>query len=178
MSPQEILTFWFVENGPDQWFKKDEIFDACIRDRFSMIHQSIVGGETAAWREAPEGRLAEILVLDQFSRNMFRGTPAAFAYDDLALSLVREAVLSGDDMRVPPERRHFFYMPYMHSESPDAHQEGIGLFKKLGNGSALKYEMEHESIIDRFGRFPHRNQILSRASTPEEIEFLKNHKGF
>jgi len=178
MTPHDILHFWFVENGPDQWFKKDEAFDEAIRERFLEIYKEALADKTAAWRATPEGRLAEIVVLDQFSRNMFRGTSRAFGADEKALALAQEAVAQGDDLLVDPRRRVFFYMPYMHSESLDVHQQALPLFEKLGNESALSYEHAHRKILERFGRYPHRNESLKRASTPEEVEFLKIDAGF
>lgn len=181
MTPQDVLDFWFKE-ASGKWFSKDETFDAKIRERFSDTYEKIVRDETRDWRKTPEGRLAEILVLDQFSRNMFRGTTKAFAADELALSLAEEAVKAGDDKKLSPRERHFLYMPFMHSESREAHKKAFWLFLKLAlvtfNWGAFLYEIKHKKIIDRFGRYPHRNAILGRASTPEEIEFQKTHKGF
>ena len=178
MTPHDILTFWFEESNPDQWFEKVEAFDQEIRTRFLATHERVVRGETLEWRDTPEGKLAEVIVLDQFSRNMFRGTPRAFAYDALALARAQEAIANGDDMRVPPLQRQFFYMPLMHSELLAVHTESRSLFEALGNESLLKYETEHTDIIERFGRYPHRNKVLGRASTPEEEAFLEHHEGF
>lgn len=180
MSPQEVLSFWFEESTPQQWFTKSDEFDEKIRERFLQTYQAIIKGETAPWRETPEGRLAEIIVLDQFSRNMFRNKPEAFANDALALKLAEEAVRIGVDKQLPRERRHFLYMPYMHSESRAVHKKAVWLFLSLlpqGWGTFV-YELKHKKIIDRFGRYPHRNAILGRVSAPEEVEFLKSHKGF
>ena len=178
MRPEDILSFWFVEHGPDDWFSKSDAFDALIRERFGAHHAFIVRGESVAWRQTADGRLAEIIVLDQFSRNMFRGMPEAFAYDELALSRAREAITVGADKEVDPVRRHFFYMPYMHSESLAAHEEALPLFEALGNESALRYERLHKEQIERFGRYPHRNAVLGRESTPEELAFLEATPGF
>lgn len=178
MTPEAILHFWFTECTPGDWFRKSDTFDAKIKERFLAVHEAVTRGETKEWRKTPEGRLAEVIVLDQFSRNMFRGTPEAFAYDPLALKLAEEAVAAGDDMKLEPKLRHFLYMPYMHSESKEVHERGLKLFESLGQRDVLGYELEHKAIIDRFGRYPHRNEILGRASTPEELEFLKTHSGF
>lgn len=178
MTPESVINFWFKECTPRNWFTKDDAFDAKMRERFLDTHRAIVAGETAHWRETPEGRLAEILVLDQFSRNMFRGTPASFASDPLALKLAEEAIAVGADKQVPSKMRHFFYMPFMHSESLAAHKKAFWLFLKSFNFGALWYEIDHARVIRRFGRYPSRNAILSRESTPEEIEFLKTHKGW
>ena len=178
MTPADILHFWFEESGPERWFAKDDAFDALIRERFLSTHEDALAGVWAQWRATPDGRLAEILVLDQFSRNLFRGTARAFAADEQALALARDAVAAGDDLRVDAERRAFFYLPYMHSESLAVHSEGLPLFERLGNGSSLAYEHMHREILERFGRYPHRNDILGRESTSEEIEFLKTNEGF
>lgn len=178
ITPEDILRFWFEESSPKQWFSKDDTFDAVIRTRFLDTYHRAVRGETREWRATPQGRLAEIIVLDQFPRNMFRDTPQAFAHDDLALTLAEEVVARGDDMKLAAGQRHFLYMPYMHSESRDAHKKAFWLFLTSFNFGAFRYELKHKRIIDRFGRYPHRNAILGRASTPEEVEFLKTHAGF
>lgn len=175
MTPQDVLNFWFVESGFKKWYAKDPIFDQAIRERFGALHEQALRDELNNWRATPEGRLAEIILLDQFSRNIYRDSAKAFAGDALALQLAQEAVASGADQSVGLERRAFFYMPYMHSESKEAQLAGMPLFESTPNA---KYAREHKEIIDRFGRYPHRNAILGRDSTPEEIEFLKTHKGF
>jgi uncharacterized protein (DUF924 family) len=174
----DIIHFWFEECKPSQWFVKDESFDALVRDRFLLAYENARSGVTAKWRSAPEGRLAEILLLDQFSRNMFRGTPQAFATDALALTLAEDAVRVGDDIKLPLHMRHFIYMPFMHSESKEVHAKALTLFEKLGDQSALRYEIIHKDIIDRFGRYPSRNDILGRSSSSEEMKFLETHSGF
>lgn len=172
-TPQDILHFWFKELTPDLRFTKSSELDQKIRDRYLQIHSDIMNGKTTSWRETPEGRLAEIIVLDQFSRNMFRNSAKAFASDELALSLAQLAVQSGDDKKLPLEQRSFIYMPYMHSEDAQIHRLAVELFSQKGLEETLKYEFMHKKIIDRFGRYPHRNKDLNRASTSEEIEFLK-----
>ena len=154
-------------------FAKSDELDKKIRDRFLSTYKEVINGKTADWRKTPEGRLAEIIVLDQFSRNMFRNSKQAFAADNLALKLAQEMVKSGDDQKIPLEQRAFVYMPYMHSEDPKVHDEAVKLFSQKGLEIGLKFELLHKKIIDRFGRYPHRNEILGRVSTPEEIEFLK-----
>ena len=129
--------------------------------------------ELWTWRENAEGRLAEIIILDQFSRNLYRDQAAAFAQDAQALTLAQEAIRLGLDQQLAPEQRSFLYMPFMHSESKLIHEEALKLFEALGNPINLDFEHRHKVIIDRFGRYPHRNAILGRESTPEEIEFLK-----
>ncbi|MEK2647040.1 DUF924 family protein [Bdellovibrio sp. BCCA] len=173
MDWQPVLDFWFEEIDPSFWFMKDDLFDQQIRTRFSKTYDYVVAGNSAGWRQTPEGRLSEVIVLDQFARNMFRDTPKAFAADPLALHLAQEAVRVGDDQKISLEQRSFIYMPYMHSEDPEVHKKAVELFSQKGLENGLKYEILHKNIIDRFGRYPHRNRVLGRTSTPEEIEFLK-----
>ncbi len=170
---EEVLAFWFEQNGPEQWWTRDPQFDAVIRSRFEALHARAVLGELDGWRDTPEGRLAEIIVLDQFSRNLYRDDPRAFAADGMALALAQEAVRTGADQAVPPVKRQFFYMPYQHSESPRIHEFAVALFESLADPESLDFERRHKAIIDRFGRYPHRNRVLGRASTAEEIAFLK-----
>lgn len=173
MHADDILTFWFHELEPAQWWTKDPELDHAMLHRFGPVHGAAARCELAAWRGSPEGRLAEVIVLDQFSRNLYRGLPQAFAQDALALALAQVAVAAGDDAPLSPEQRSFLYMPYMHSESPLIHQEAVRLFTANGISSNLDFEMLHKDIIDRFGRYPHRNAILGRASTSGEIAFLE-----
>ncbi len=167
---KEVLNFWFEEIEPIQHWKKDPEFDRLIRDRFSRVHAAATKSELWGWRDQPEGRLAEVIVLDQFSRNLFRGQPAAFANDSQALSLAQEAISVGAHKQLGDEQVSFLYMPFMHSESEIIHQAARQLFEGTKN---FEFEVRHNAIIERFGRYPHRNEILSRDSTPEEIEFLK-----
>lgn len=169
---QNVLHFWFEEATAQQHFSKDDAFDATIRARFGDTHTAASRGELFEWRDTPEGRLAEIIVLDQFSRNLYRDSAKAFACDGIALTLAQEAVHTGADRNLSQQQRLFMYMPYMHSESPQIHAVAKALFELLGLAENLKYELAHKAIIDRFGRFPHRNAILGRESTPEELEFL------
>jgi uncharacterized protein (DUF924 family) len=178
MTPIDVLNFWFEETKPEQHFKKDAAFDTQIKQRFLATYWAAVRGELSDWRATPEGRLAEIIILDQFSRNMFRNDPQAFAHDPLALALAQEAVRSGDDMKLAMPMRRYLYLPFEHSESRKVHADAAKLFESLGDEESLKYELLHKEIIDRFGRYPHRNAILGRASTDEEQAFLKEHKGF
>ncbi|MBL4644706.1 MAG: DUF924 domain-containing protein [Candidatus Pacebacteria bacterium] len=175
---QEILMFWFEEVTSKQKFTKDLEFDALVSEKFKDSYWEIVRDETKGWRETPEGRLAEIIVLDQFARNMFRDDKQSFAGDELALELAQEALEAGDDKKVSQERRMFFYKPYMHSESKEVHTEALKIFTEHGDEGNLKYEIKHKSIIDQFGRYPHRNELLGRESTSEELEFLKTNTGF
>lgn len=172
MQPQDVLRFWFEEAKPEQHFEKDPAFDALIRRRFLETHHAASRGELYAWRATAHGRLAEIIVLDQFSRNLFRDSAQAFACDGVALVLAQEAVRLGADQALQPYRRIFLYMPYMHSESRAIHAIDERLFRQPGVDANLKYELKHKAIIDRFSRFPHRNAVLRRASSAEESEFL------
>lgn len=168
----DVLKFWFEEIRPEQHFKKDPAFDALIRARFESLHRAAAQAELSAWRATPAGRLAEIIVLDQFSRNLFRDDARAFACDGMALVLAQEAVRLGADQALEVQRRKFLYMPYMHSESPLIHVDAERLFRQPGLEENLKYEIAHKAIVDRFGRYPHRNAVLGRESTPEELRFL------
>ena len=173
MNPQDVLHFWFEEATPEQLFEKNAAFDAEIRARFGETHAAAARGELASWRETPEGRLAEIIVLDQFSRNLFRDDARAFASDGMALVLAQEAIRAGADQGLPPARRAFLYMPFMHSESRVIHAEAERLFRQPGLENNYAFELKHKAIIDRFGRFPHRNRVLGRTSTSEELAFLE-----
>jgi uncharacterized protein (DUF924 family) len=168
----EVLRFWFEEATPAQWWKKDAAFDAAIARRFAGVHAAAARCECHGWRTTPQGRLAEILVLDQFSRNLFRDAAAAFETDALALALAQEAVAAGADAQLAVEQRRFFYMPYMHSESLVIHDQAVRLFDQPGLEDNLRFEHLHRDIIVRFGRYPHRNGVLGRISTPEEVAFL------
>lgn len=173
MPPAEtVLQFWFEEIDPKAHWRKDEQFDALIARRFQPLHRAAVACELADWRATPVGRLAEVIVLDQFSRNLFRDSPMAWAADPLALALAQEAIRVGADSALVPEQRVFLYMPFMHSESQLIHEHAEGLFERLGMESNLRFERRHRAIIDQFGRYPHRNALLGRSSTPEELEFL------
>lgn len=170
---QKVIHFWFEEIDQSFWFKKSPHFDELIRRRFSHLHQAASFGELNSWRECAHGRLAEIILLDQFSRNMYRDTPNAFAYDTMALTLAQEAIRSKSDQALSKSEKLFIYMPFMHSESKRIHQQAVEIFKNYGNAENLKFELAHKEIIDRFGRYPHRNKILGRISTAEELEFLQ-----
>ena len=173
MTPADVLAFWFNEATPAQWWSKAAAFDRLIETRFGTLHAAASRGELYAWRSRADGRLAEIIVLDQFPRNIFRDRPQSFATDALALVLAQEAVAAGADRTLDPARRAFLYMPYMHSESPLIHAQAVKLFAAPGMENNLAFELRHQAIIDRFGRYPHRNAILGRQSTADEIEFLQ-----
>jgi len=174
MQPHPILHFWFTEVTPKQHYAKDTALDEAIRSRFGATLEAAARCELFAWRVTPEGRLAEILVLDQFSRNVYRDTVRAFAQDALALALAlaQALVASGQDRGLPLAQRSFAYMPYMHSESALIHAQALTLFTQPGMEDSLRFEQRHQAIIQRFGRYPHRNALLGRASTAEELAFL------
>ena len=172
MNYQAILDSWFSPETQPNWFAKSDQFDQSLKEKFGDILEQASRAELWSWRKNADGRLAEIIVLDQFSRNIFRDTPRAFAQDSLALALAQEAISQDLDKQLSPEQRSFLYMPFMHSESKLIHEFALKLFQRLGNPENLEYEIKHKIIIDRFGRYPHRNQILGRESTEEELSFL------
>lgn len=175
---KDLLDFWFKEIDSNLWFKQDDELDEEIIHRFGEAHKKAVAGELSTWRESIHGRLAEIVLLDQFSRNMFRGKPDAFHQDPLALALSQEALRFGKLNELTTEERAFLYIPFMHSESLIIHKTALKLFQEEGMEENLKYEREHYDIIKRFGRYPHRNVVLGRVSTNEEREFLKDFDSF
>ena len=172
MQAQDILHFWFEELSDKQHFAKDTALDAAIRARFGATLEAAARCELFGWRSTAQGRLAEILVLDQFSRNIHRDTARAFAQDALALVLAQELVAGGQDQALTPAQRAFAYMPYMHSESLPIHAQAVTLFGQPGMENNLAFELRHQAIIARFGRYPHRNAILGRSSTAQELAFL------
>ena len=172
MSATTVIQFWFEDIEPRQQFTKDLEFDESIRTKFSETYQLATQGLLYAWREHPLDALAEILVLDQFSRNMFRNTPKAFEADTVALVLAQEAIRKKFDKELNNSKKAFFYMPFMHSESKEIHDIALFLFDQPGLEDSFNFEIKHKTIIDRFGRYPHRNEILGRESTADELEFL------
>ncbi|MDC5851904.1 DUF924 domain-containing protein [Vibrio europaeus] len=168
----DVLDFWFIELEPKDWFVSSSELDKTITSRFGDLLKSAAQSELFTWRDSAKGRLAEVIVLDQFSRNIYRNTPKAFAQDPLALALAQEAISLGLDQKLETKQRSFLYMPFMHSESAIIHQQAIELFNVTGMENNYEFELKHKVIIDRFGRYPHRNDILGRASSPEEVEFL------
>ncbi len=170
---EEILTFWFEQTPEAAWWKVDAAFDARVRERFLPLLVQAAAGELHGWRDSARGRLAEVIVLDQFPRNIHRGTPEAFAHDPMALALSQEAVRAGALDELPPVQRSFLLLPWMHSESPAIHAVAEGLYRDHAPAENHQFELRHKAIIDRFGRYPHRNAILGRESTPEERVFLQ-----
>lgn len=188
-TPDDLLNLWLGEPGSpplalaSQWYKKDEAFDRALRDRFEATLEAGVRGELGAWRSTPRGQLAAIILFDQLSRNMFRGTPRAFAQDALALALTTDALSNGSYEALSPIERSFALMPLMHAEDITSQRRCVAEFEKLAAeapeelkkflANSVDYARRHAAIVERFGRFPHRNETLGRASTPEEVEFLK-----
>lgn len=185
MTSQDVLDFWFLPptdpghgKPRDVWFRKDDAFDAAITQRFGhLIDQAVAGGLREWDLEGPQGALARILVLDQFTRNSARGKPASFAGDALALAAAAQLVNSGQHLQLSPVQRWFAYMPFEHAEDARMQEQAVALFTTLarenpGYEGALDYAHRHRGVIARFGRFPHRNPILGRASTPEEMAYL------
>jgi uncharacterized protein (DUF924 family) len=180
-TPEQVLDFWFGLD-PKQWWTKDDAFDAGVRKRFLSTYEAAAAGKLAAWEAAPERALALIIVLDQFSRNMFRGSLLAFAQDPLAREIVHAAIAAGDEGALPTVERTFLYMPLMHAEDMEMQRESLASFTKLRGeapaelvsyvDNSIKFARMHADVIEQFGRFPHRNAILGRTSTPEEEAFL------
>jgi uncharacterized protein (DUF924 family) len=172
-SAADVLKFWFEDHGAPDWYAGKLEFDAEIANGFAETHAAVARGEAWNWRSTPEGRLAEIIVLDQFSRQLFRGRAEAFSGDTMALTLAQEAVGGGHCNFLPLPQRGFFLMPFLHAESAPMQRESIRLHRSLGDPEWLKYAEGHAEIIERFGRFPKRNAALGRASTPEELAYLE-----
>ena len=172
LSADDVIRFWFEEAEVTQWFSQSDDFDQRIRERFGHLLEAAARCELFAWRHSAPGCLAEVLVLDQFSRNVFRGGPQAFAQDALALGLAQSAVAAGLAAQLTTAQRACLYLPYMHSESLLIHEEAVRLFSAPGMERNLDFEQRHKAIIERFGRYPHRNAALGRESTAEETPFL------
>jgi uncharacterized protein (DUF924 family) len=173
----QVLHFWFEELQPEAWFRKDERVDAAIRERFGALHEQLARIRPEQLT-TPLESLAAVIVLDQFPRNVFRGSPRAFATDALALSIAQHAIANGVDLQLTQQQRLFLYMPFQHSEDRAVQARSIELFEQLGIAENLDYAQRHKDIIDRFGRFPHRNEVLGRRSTTEELQFVATHRGF
>ncbi len=175
---QDVLDFWFSEEMRPHWFSKSDQIDKDIAARFSETYEAAHAGRLDEWMEEADSALALVIVLDQFPRNIHRGGPRSFESNDLALRHARTALDRGYDRDQDPERRQFLYLPFMHSEDLADQERSVRLYEDLGNDNSLHFAREHRDIVARFGRFPHRNAILDRDSTPEEAEFLKTHSGF
>ncbi|CAN0249539.1 unnamed protein product [Phaeothamnion confervicola] len=170
-SANDVLTFW-REAGPEKWFKKDAAFDESIRTRFLETYEAAAAGQLSGWEQTPEGAYALILVLDQFPRNMFRNDPRTFAADPLAKAVAERAIARGFDQGIDLGERNFFYLPFTHSEDPADQKRCVALCRSAGHAGNVKWAELHADIIRRFGRFPHRNKVLGRSTTPEEQAFL------
>ncbi|MGJ4948709.1 DUF924 family protein [Bradyrhizobium sp. HKCCYLS20291] len=173
-----VLSFWFNETSSERWWQKDPAFDHHIRQEFSTLHKAATMNELFPWRHTIRGRLAEIIVLDQFSRNMYRGKARAFSHDAHALCLAQEAIRCADHGELRVDEKAFLYMPFMHSESLVIHEEARRLFSEPGLEEHLRYEEAHRALLVRFGRYPHRNSVLDRVSTREELAYLANQVDF
>ncbi len=173
MDYDAVLDFWFNELEPAQWWKKDPELDQLIKERFASLYAKASIGELYQWRDTARGRLAEIIILDQFSRNMFRGSAQAFSTDSMAIVLTQEAIRAGQDTQLSAVERSFLYMPFMHSESVEIHELAKPLFDDVGIEGNIESAQQHFDIIKQFGRYPHRNQLLWRESTQEEMDFLE-----
>ena len=171
ITPSGVLAFW-REAGREHWYKRDDAFDAEVRRRFLALWHKAVAGDLATWEASDDGALALVIVLDQFPRNMFRGTREAFASDALARDVARRAIERGLDRKVDPILLEFLYMPFMHSEHLADQLHCVALFQNTDNAENLKYARDHADIIRRFGRFPHRNRLLGRDTTEDEQAFL------
>lgn len=172
MKPEDVVKFWFSETTKPNWFKKSEDFDAEIRDGLGSYYEAAREGRLGAWEETPEGALALVILLDQVPRNIFRDDVRSFATDSQALEVAKRAVERGFDRHLDKDAKAFLYLPFEHSEDRQAQEDAVRLIGALGDANYTKYAEQHRDIIARFGRFPHRNAVLGRASTPEEIEFL------
>ena len=169
----DVLRFWFEETAPDKWFKKDDTFDQSVRARFRQTHEHVASLSLEDCSTDPDTALAAVIALDQFSRNMFRGTPRAFASDPQALRIAETAIAKGFDRQVSARVRLFFYLPFEHAEDGEAQARSVALTTTLADPELVKWAEAHKAVIDRFGRFPHRNAILGRTSTLQELEFLQ-----
>lgn len=181
---RQVLDFWFGEEAKGRWFERGDEFDALIRTRFEALFRDAVAGRLESWAATAEGALALLILLDQFSRNLNRGSPAAWANDEAARRIAGEAIARGFDRQVPLAWRPFFYLPFEHSESPEDQARSVALFTAWTEAQPpgpareqaseqLRYVHRHAEIVERFGRFPHRNEILGRPSTPAELAFLQ-----
>jgi uncharacterized protein (DUF924 family) len=172
IGPMEVLAFWRAA-GPDKWFEKEAAFDAEIASRFLGFWRAAADGRLARWEETPEGALALVIVLDQFPRNMFRGEARTYEADAVARAVADRALRCGFDQQVPHLERQFFYLPFMHSEDRADQERCVELARRYGNDEFMRYAEHHAGIVRRFGRFPHRNAALGRASSPEEQAFME-----
>jgi uncharacterized protein (DUF924 family) len=172
ISPQDVLDFWFSEEAKKSWFEKTDAFDTTCRERLGIAAEAAKAGALDHWAETREGALALVILIDQVPRNIYRGTPAAFGSDAKALAVAKDAIARSFDAATPSDMRNFFYLPFQHSERLEDQERGMELYATNDVDDGLRWMRAHRDIIARFGRFPHRNAILGRDSTPEELEFL------
>lgn len=175
---KRVLDFWYKELEPKQWFEKDDAVDSAIASRFGSVHESLAAAANDSLSATPQSALAAIIVLDQFSRNMFRGSAKSFACDAKALDLAERVIAAGSDSALSDDERYFLYMPFMHSEDLEDQERCIALFEDLGSENGVKYAKLHRDVIAEFGRFPHRNAVLGRETTDAEQAWLDAGGGF
>ncbi|MND55919.1 hypothetical protein D3C80_470130 [compost metagenome] len=178
IQPNDILDFWFSAKMRENWFTKSDEIDAEIREKFLAAYEDARADKLEDWKQQPESALALTILFDQFPRNMFRGSPRSFESDGLARDVAAQALDHDFDRKLSAEQRQFFYLPFMHSEHLSDQKRCVDLYEKLGDEFSLGFAQQHHDIIERFGRFPHRNKVLDRETTNEEAEFLKEHAGF
>ena len=171
MQPDDIINFW-LQAGPQIWFKKDEAFDQSVKEKFQTLPDQIIEGQYDHWQTNPNGMLASVIALDQFPRNIHRDTARAFAYDEAARKYAKTAIDQQWDQQVRGELKAFFYLPFMHSEDINDQQYCLDIYNKAGDEDGADYARRHMELIEKYGRFPHRNAILGRKSTPEELAYL------
>ena len=177
-SAAEILEFWFAEAVKPLWFASTPEFDAALRERFLATYRAAATGQLEDWERTPLGALALVIVLDQFPLNLFRGQPESFATEAAARVVADRAIARGSDLEMSPEQRLFLYLPFMHGEALADQERSVRLFQQAGLEESLRFARHHRDLIRRFGRFPHRNAILGRESTPEEIAYLASPEAF
>lgn len=178
ITPEEVLSFWYAPRVRPLWFNSTAAFDQELRERFLSTYEAAAAGALDGWDSGPEGALALVICLDQFPLNMFRGRPAAFRTEAAALAVANEAIGYGWDKRLEPDGLIFLYMPFMHSENLTDQDRAIALYEAAGMAENARYARHHHDIVRRFGRFPHRNAILGRPSTPEELAYLASDEAF
>lgn len=178
IEPQDVLKFWFSPKMRENWFTKSDDIDNEIREKFAVAYADARAGKLESWKQQPESALALTILYDQFPRNMFRGSPRSFESDGLALDVAMQALDHDFDRQLSADERQFFYLPFMHSENLDHQRRCVELYERLGDQYSLGFARDHHNIIEQFGRFPHRNKVLGRATTEDEADFLKEHAGF
>lgn len=177
-TPQSILNYWYSKPVKQCWFNSTPELDLAIRERFELVWEQARVGKLDEWKQTPEGSLALIIILDQLPLNMFRQQAKSFATEQMAVQVARQGIEKKQDQQLPEDRRAFFYMPLMHSENTADQAMSVELYEQAGLESNLRFARHHQGIIEKFGRFPHRNAILKRQSTPEELEYLNSEHAF